>query len=125
MIFNQHILSVDDSNTTFSLLKAIFGNKGIEVLSASTGRSAIKILNQEKINLIVMDIVIPKINGLDLIKRIKENEKTKNIPVIVLTAAETKKYKDKAIQMGAVDYIEKPFQIDSFVDVVEKNIIKN
>jgi putative two-component system response regulator len=101
------ILVVDDNPTNLRLLEIIL-RKEYEVISTTDSAKAIEICNREHIDLILLDIMMPEIDGYDVCKNLKEYEKTKNIPIIFVTAKNEIEDEKKGLNLGAVDYITKP-----------------
>lgn len=101
------ILAVDDAELSIDVIIGIL--KQYDVIPALNANDALDILENEKIDLILLDIIMPETDGYELCKIIKNNEKTKNIPVIFLTARTTEADVKKGFDIGAVDYVIKPF----------------
>ena len=95
-------------------------SKGYEVIEAVTAEEAIVQLNDESIDLILMDIQLPKMDGLELTQKIKENPDTKDIPIIALTAYAMKGDKDKFLTAGCDGYIGKPVDTQELPNIVAK-----
>jgi len=102
------ILVVDDQPTNIKVIAGILGQK-YSLSFANNGLNALKILEKSIPDLILLDIMMPEMDGFELCKRIKENENTKDVPVIFLTAKTDTTDVIKGFNMGAVDYITKPF----------------
>jgi len=105
----ETILIVDDEEDIVELIKYNLGNEGYAVLTAYTGEDAIKIAKRFKPDLIVLDLMLPGIDGLDVTKALKNDEKTCNIPIVMLTAKGEESDIVLGLEMGANDYISKPF----------------
>lgn len=115
MITNPKILVVDDSATNNLLIQSILADQGYEVNIATNGKEALKFISEEKFDLILLDIMMPKMNGFEVLEKLKDDNETSRIPVIVITAkVETKDVK-RAIELGAIDYIKKPIDIDEII----------
>ncbi|MBU1668811.1 response regulator [bacterium] len=105
---NTTILSVDDDAFNQELALAIFNEyKTIKIIQAYNGKEAIEILEKEVIDLILLDLVMPSMNGLETLKYLKQSAEYKNIPVIVVTSKELEKR--TTYQLGADDFISKPY----------------
>lgn len=104
----EMILVVDDQPTNIKVIASILGHK-YSLSFANNGMNALKILEKSDPDLILLDIMMPEMDGFEVCKRIKENPKTKEIPVIFLTAKSDIDDIIKGFNMGAVDYITKPF----------------
>ena len=101
------ILVVDDEKEIRELLSIYLNEDGYEVIAASNGEEAINLAQEEHPRVILMDVKMPGIDGVETCKRLKEEEKTKSIPVIMVTA-----YQDRDVEAyleGADDFVNKPF----------------
>jgi Response regulator containing a CheY-like receiver domain and an HD-GYP domain len=104
------ILIVDDTEENLDILvEALSDDYGISV--AMDGETALEILKEEVPDIILLDIIMPGMDGYDICKKIKENKETADIPVIFLTAIAEIESKAKGFELGAVDYITKPFEV--------------
>ncbi len=112
------ILVVDDEKNIREIVSMIFEKDGHEVLKASNSKEAIKYLDREIFDVIISDIKLPDINGIELLKIIKD--KSGDIPVILITAYASTSSAIEALKNGAEDYIIKPFDIDELRIVVKK-----
>ncbi len=104
------ILVVDDSPANLSLLTQMLSGQGYKVRVAPNGQLGLKSVQYYPPNLILLDVMMPIIDGYDVCKLLKLNEKTKDIPVIFISALDEAVDKVKAFNLGAVDYISKPFE---------------
>lgn len=115
MTKNPRILIVDDSATNNLLIQSILADQGYDAVIATNGKEALKYIYEEKFDLILLDIMMPKMNGFEVLEKLNDDSEKMRIPVIVITAkVETKDVK-KAIELGAVDYIKKPIDIDEII----------
>ena len=105
----EKILVVDDEENVRHLLRSILGKKYI-VLEAKDGEQAVDMASSHKPDLVLMDIMMPNVDGYAACHQIKENQDTKAIPVVMLTAVGHELNKKLAQQMGASGYITKPFR---------------
>lgn len=106
----QKILCVDDELFNLKLLEAILTPDGYELIFASNGMEAMKKVMEERIDLILLDVMMPEMNGFEVCKWIKGNERLRNIPIIMLTALTSKEDRIKGIEVGAEEFLSKPFQ---------------
>lgn len=105
---NHTILAVEDHFLNWELLKKVL--KDYTLIHAEDGEQALKILEKQKLpDLILLDIVMPGKDGFEIIKIIKENDRTRDIPVIFITGLNSAKNEEEGLNLGAVDYIVKPF----------------
>lgn len=109
------ILVVDDEEHIVELIKFNLEKNGYKVLVAYDGEEALKKAEKEIPNLIVLDLMLPVIDGIDVCKKLKMSEKTLDIPIIMLTAKGEETDKILGLEMGADDYITKPFSVRELV----------
>ncbi|MFC1717141.1 response regulator [Candidatus Poribacteria bacterium] len=105
---SQNILVVEDNDRNRRLLKILLRSKGYNVIEATTGEEAMNCLRDQKPDLILMDIQLPKVDGLALTREIKSNVETKNIPIIAVTAYSMKGDKERILEAGCDAYVSKP-----------------
>lgn len=105
-----NIMVVDDNYSNVELLDALLSARGYNVLKAYNGEDALKIAEDVRPHLILLDVMMPKMDGYEVCKRLKTSDVTKFIPVIMLTALSSVEDKVKGIEAGADDFISKPFQ---------------
>lgn len=103
------ILAADDDPLSIKLLNFRLRSVGHEVISAVNGGEALEIATREKPDLVLLDIMMPVMNGFQVLRKLKSQEETKNIPVIMLTSKVQEKDVVFGIETGAEDYITKPF----------------
>lgn len=107
------ILVVDDEPSIVELLKYNLENSGYEVKQAYDGEEALNIVSKERFDLIILDLMLPKIDGIEVCKRLKEEYF--HIPIIMLTAKSSEADKVLGLNIGADDYITKPFSIKELI----------
>ena len=103
------VLIVEDDDELRDILHAEFELEGLTVLTATDGSEAVTTVRRLKPDLILMDIMMPVMNGIEATEIIKSDEETKHIPIVMLTAAGNKEDIVKGLEVGAIDYITKPF----------------
>jgi DNA-binding response OmpR family regulator len=113
------ILVVDDSTTNVVLLEAILDEKGYKIETALNAKEAYTLIDKNIPDLILLDLLMPKISGFDFLKEIRKNDKTKNTPVIVVSALTDEENIEKIMNMGAIDFVKKPIDLQYLVDKVE------
>jgi two-component system, sensor histidine kinase and response regulator len=118
----QTILIIDDHRMMLNLMGSILEDNNYTVFSALYATDAIKILNTTEIDLILLDIVMPDIDGFQLCRKIKSTASWKNIPVIFVSALSESSDIVKGLEFG-VDYISKPFTRDEFLARINKHMI--
>lgn len=109
-IIKRNILFVDDDQSTRLLLQAMLKQAGYLPVTSDNAFEALDLVHKHAFDLILLDIMMPQMNGYDFLKRLKSSEKVKDIPIIMLSAKDDKASIQKALSMGAVDYIVKPPQ---------------
>ena len=118
------ILVVDDSTTNVVLLEAILDEKGYRIETALNANEAYSIIEKETPDLILLDLLMPKISGFDFLEEIRKIEKTKNTPVIVVSALTDEENVDRIMKMGAIDFVKKPIDLQYLVERVEQVLEK-
>lgn len=114
------ILVVDDEKGLTALVSLHMKMAGFEVLTASNGKRTLDLSRQEKPNLIILDLMLPKMDGWQVCERLKQDDITKDIPVIMLTARAEIEDKLKGFKAGADDYVTKPFSPRELVARVKR-----
>ena len=115
------ILVVEDSSTTRGLItSAVEFIDGLEIFESKNGFEALKLLPHHHFNLIITDINMPDINGLELVSFVKKNQNYKHIPLIIITTEGSKRDKEKGLSLGADEYMVKPFNPEELQRLVRK-----
>ena len=117
----KKILFIEDESALQKTFGEILRQEGYEMISALDGETGLRLAKSENPDLILLDLILPKMPGFDVLKKLKEDNETKDIPVIVLTNLEDIKDVDRAIELGATTYLVKAQY--SLEEIVEK--IKN
>jgi len=110
MSFN--VLIVDDSNTMRAVIKKVISISGFKMdqcIEAGNGKKALDVLTDNWVDVIISDINMPKMNGFELLKKLKEDDLLKNIPVILISTESSNERMQDAFDMGAKGFIKKPF----------------
>ncbi len=117
----KSILIVEDSATTRSLIKAVTEEIGdFNIVEAPTGFDALKLLPSQDFDLVLTDINMPDINGLELINFIKNNPRYKGIPLVIISTERGEEDKKRGIALGANAYVTKPFKAPELQDIIKK-----
>ena len=103
------ILIVDDNNQNLKVLSQMLIKKDYQIALANNGEKGLKFANKKDVDLILLDIMMPKMDGFEVCQKLKANDDTKEIPVIFISALQKTKKKLKAFEVGGTDYITKPF----------------
>ena len=111
-IIKRNILFVDDDEPTRLLLQAMLKQAGYLPVTSPSAFEALDLVHKHAFDLILLDIMMPQMNGFDFLKRLKSSDKVKDIPVVMLSAKDDRPSIEKAMSLGAVDYIVKPPQKD-------------
>ena len=120
---NNKILIVDDEKLILISTRIVLESVGYGVLTAASGEEALSTAKDEDPGLILLDIMMPGIDGWETLSRLKEESATKDIPVIIFTAREHSRGRHLAREMGAADYFQKPFEPDELIDIVEEYLV--
>jgi two-component system sensor histidine kinase/response regulator len=116
------ILVVDDQPINVQLLKRKLEREGLAVIAAYTGLEAIDLVHREKPDLILLDVMMPDMDGIEVCQRLQAQEDTRSIPIIFITARSTKESKLEGLGVGAVDYITKPIDLDETLARVQTQL---
>ncbi|TPV97169.1 MAG: response regulator [Myxococcales bacterium FL481] len=119
-VAKAHILVVEDDASVRLLVEKSLTSHGYEVSLVGDGLEGLTALEQRKPDLVIVDIMMPRLDGMTFVKAMKRNADTKPIPVIFLTAKSDPKSMIEGIRVGAKFYVPKPFQIDELISKVEK-----
>jgi len=114
------ILIIDDEINMIESYKVLLEDK-YNILASNSGAEALKILKKEAVNLVLLDVLMPDMDGLEVLKKIKE---ISGIEIIMITAVRTIRTAIQAMKMGAYDYISKPFDIDDLLATIKKALEK-
>ena len=119
------ILVVEDEASQRELLAYNMGVEGYEVFTAETGEDGLLILKEREIDLILLDWMLPHSSGLEVCRQVKRNKATKSIPIIMLTARGEEDDKIRGLDIGADDYVVKPYSIKELMARVRVNLRSN
>lgn len=115
----KRILCIDDSNTALLLLEYALTEAGFEAILAISVEEAIKIMDIQKPDLILLDLSMPEVSGYDFLERRKQL-KLESVPVIIISAYDSQDSVTTTLNLGAIDFISKPIKIDSVVEKIKK-----
>lgn len=122
---SKKILFVEDEPTLQKAIGEVLTQEGFQVFSALDGEKGMEMIKTEKPDLVLLDLILPKKDGFEVLKEMKENNELKNIPVIVLTNLEGVGDVEKALSLGATTYLVKAnYELDDVVEKVKQNIKK-
>lgn len=114
------VLIVEDDLISLKLVTDLLQTQGYDTLQSNDGKDVLQLAREHHPDLIIMDIRLPEISGLDHIKSLKADEALKDIPVVAVTAFAMKGDEEKIRAAGCDDYISKPISIPHFLETVEK-----
>ena len=121
----ERILCVDDEPEMVELLRLILGRRGYEIVGAYSGQEALETLERESVDLILLDLMMPEMDGWEVVRRLRANEATASIPVIVVTAKSQNVDRVLGLHIVKVDdYITKPFTPRELLDAVQRVLNK-
>jgi len=125
-MFQGKVLVVDDQVYILHILDFSLGAEGFDVITATDGEQALSRARAERPDLIVMDIMMPRLDGYETCRRLKSDPATKNIPVLLLTARGREEDRKRGMEAGADDYMTKPFSPNKLITRVSEMLgIKN
>lgn len=117
----KSILIVEDSTTTRALIRAVIEEMGdFNTVEAGSGFDALKLLPTQEFDLVITDINMPDINGLELINFVKNNPRYSHIPLIIVTTERSEEDRKRGIALGAAAYVTKPFKAPDIQDIIKK-----
>ena len=123
---SKHILCIEDEPEMIDLIRLILGRRGFEVIGAGGGKEGLEKMRQSKPDLVLLDLMMPDIDGWEVYQQMKADEKTKDIPVIVVTAKAQSIDKVLGLHIAKVDdYIAKPFSPQELLNSVDKVFAAN
>ena len=116
----KRILVVEDNETNLYLIRFMLEKSGYEVIEAREGAVGVELAIKEKPDLIIMDVQLPDIDGLEATKRIRASEADGDIPIVAITSFAMTGDRERALAAGCTGYIEKPINPDTFIAEIEK-----
>lgn len=122
MLTEAHILVVDDNNLNLEIVNRVLEKEGYKITLCAKGINAISIIKEKRPDLILLDILMPDINGFAVCNQLVEDKETRDIPVIFLTSMDETNNIVKGFQVGAVDYITKPYHKEELLARVRNHL---
>ncbi len=121
----KKILFIEDESALQKTFGEILSQEGYEMISALDGETGLKMAKTKKPDLILLDLILPKVHGFEVLKQLKEDPETKEIPVIILTNLEAIGDVDKAIGLGATTYLVKAqYTLEEVLEKIKKALVK-
>ena len=118
----KKILVADDKREVLELVTCTLEGEEYKVVTASNGQEALMRIREEDPDLILLDVIMPKMNGLEVLKELRKDPNTRDTPVIMLSAMGQKQDKEKGQSLGATEYIIKPFSPAELVATIERTL---
>ena len=118
----KKVLIVEDEESLLKLETILLTVKGFEVIGAITGKMAIDKIGTEKFDLVLLDIMLPDIDGFEVCRQIRKNPRTAATPIIMLTGKKTQDDHDRGVSCGANAYLMKPFKSAMIIDEINKQL---
>jgi PleD family two-component response regulator len=118
----HRVLIVDDNRINRLKIIRALNKEGYELFEASGGHEALEMLQSRDFHLVLLDILMPDVDGFQVLEQMQSDQKLKKIPVIMVSAVEEQEDVDRCLEMGAVDYISKPFDKEVLKDRVRTNL---
>ncbi len=114
------IMTADDSASIRQMVSFTLGQEGYEIVEAEDGKDALGKLNSTKVDMLITDLNMPNMDGIELIRKARENQQYKFIPIVMLTTESQDSKKQEGKKAGATGWIVKPFKPEQLVSVVKK-----
>ena len=111
---------VDDEVYMLHILEFSLGMEGLEVISAASGEEALRRVAEEPPDLIVLDVLMPGMDGYEVCRRLKQQERTRTIPIVFLSGKDGRTDREHGLRLGADAYITKPFNPQSLIDTIDE-----
>lgn len=116
---SKKILIVEDEESLLKLESILLSSKGYSVVGVMDGKAALEEVKVNRPDLVVLDVMLPEMDGFEVCRHIKENPETSSIPVVMLTAKKSNNDVERGKQAGAEAYITKPFKSAKVIEVIE------
>ena len=114
------VLTVDDSRTILAMLHHTLSNAGFEVLQAEDGRQGLDMLMSNEIDVVITDINMPVMDGIEFIKNVRSSGQYQSLPILILTTETSQDKRDQGKQAGGTGWIVKPFDPDKLISVIHR-----
>lgn len=121
---SRRILIVEDEESLLKLESILLSSRGYEVAGVKDGLTALKTLAESSFDLVLLDIMMPGIDGFEVCRRIRENPQTRDLPVVMLTAKKSAADQARGVEVGADAYITKPFKSVKIMDLIDGLLAK-
>lgn len=118
MAENKSILIVDDNKETVKLYSALLELEGFQTIPAYDGYQALETLKNQTVDVVLLDIMMPEIDGIEVCRQIKSHPKTEGISIVMVTALSDPENKQQALKAGANGYLTKPVMVDDLINAI-------
>lgn len=119
---NERILVADDDPDIVDIIQTVLEGEGFQVLVATDGEEALRKVKQERPDLVILDIMMPKLDGYQVCQQVKNSSALSSIPIVIISARGQEKDRDNGLKAGASDYIVKPFDPLELPEIVRRNL---
>jgi two-component system, chemotaxis family, chemotaxis protein CheY len=117
---NRRVLSVDDASTMRKMISLTLKTAGYEVVEAEDGPEALELISKMDVDLMILDVNMPKMNGIELVRKVRSSQRHARTPIIMLTTETQEAVRLEARKAGATGWINKPFKQEHLVGAVGK-----
>ena len=117
-----HILVVDDVAVNREILKRRLIRRGFRITEASGGREALEIIDGQAIDLVLLDIMMPDIDGLEVVRTVRKTRSTRDLPIIMVSAKSFSEDVTQCLDLGANDYVTKPVDFDTTLELIRREL---
>ena len=114
------VLTVDDSKTILAMLHHTLSNAGFEVLQAEDGRQGLDVLKTETVDVVITDINMPVMDGIEFIKNVRASGQYQSLPILILTTETSQDKRDQGKAAGGTGWIVKPFDPEKLISVIHR-----
>lgn len=118
------ILIVDDEKCNVGILSLVVSNMGHEPIKAYSGEHAIKIISTKQLNLVLLDFMMPGINGVETLRNIRDLPYGKSLPIFIITASQDQLVEEHARSIGATGFLKKPFDLNTLKVLIDEHCNK-
>lgn len=116
----MRVLTVDDSRTILAMLHHTLSNAGFEVLQAEDGRQGLDVLRDENVDLVITDINMPVMDGIEFIRNVRTSGRHNSLPILILTTETSQDKRDQGRAAGGTGWIAKPFDPEKLISVIHR-----
>jgi len=122
---NRNVLVIEDDTIMGQMVSEILSDVGFQVTTATNGPAALAELKQQPIDFILLDLLLPEMSGFDVYEKLRANDETKSIPVMIVTAWADSRHMERAFELGVTHFLAKPFTEDELLLAILTLLIDN